>query len=157
MHVESIKALSTCLKYVACQKVASLLCWADAMSWILSYLCSMHSVCWTVAVTVNWVIVIAGFLIHLVFFYSIFEIYFTSPLVHGMTPHTIPVTPPAERLVLLVADGLRADRLFELDETGKSKAPFLRCVLCHLFFIPSSTSMIILVHFWCNQSATGTQ
>ena len=37
---------------------------------------------------------------------------------------------PAKRLVLFIADGLRADRFFELDESfPKSRAPFLRSVI----------------------------
>ena len=67
-----------------------------------------------------------GFLVHLVFFYSIFDIYFTSPLVHGMTPQYGAIDPPAKRLVLFVADGLRADKLYELDENRITLAPFLR-------------------------------
>jgi len=74
----------------------------------------------------NWRLIVAGFCVHLVFFYSIFEIYFTSPLVHGMTPQVNAVDPPAKRLVLFVGDGLRADKLFELDENGTTRAPFLR-------------------------------
>jgi len=74
----------------------------------------------------NWRLIVVGFCVHLVFFCSIFEIYFTSPLVHGMTPHGSPVEPPAKRLVLIVGDGLRADKLFELDENGKTRAEFLR-------------------------------
>lgn len=74
----------------------------------------------------NWYLVLIGFLVHLIFFYSIFDIYFTSPLVHGMTPQHGIVGPPAKRLVLFVADGLRADKLFELDEHGATRAPFLR-------------------------------
>ena len=76
--------------------------------------------------SMNWSLVLAGFLVHLVFFYSIFDIYFTSPIVHGMTPHASPAKPPAKRLVLFVADGLRADKLFELDENGKTRAPYIR-------------------------------
>nr|XP_012629943.1 GPI ethanolamine phosphate transferase 1 isoform X3 [Microcebus murinus] len=72
-----------------------------------------------------------GLLVHFVFFVSIFDIYFTSPLVHGMTPHFTPLPPPARRLVLLVADGLRADSLYELDENGNSRAPFLRNIIMH--------------------------
>uniref|UniRef100_A0A3Q3LJZ6 GPI ethanolamine phosphate transferase 1 n=1 Tax=Labrus bergylta TaxID=56723 RepID=A0A3Q3LJZ6_9LABR len=52
---------------------------------------------------------LVGLTVHVVFFISIFDIYFTSPLVHGMTPQATPLVPPASRLVLLVADGLRAD------------------------------------------------
>ncbi|XP_058133828.1 GPI ethanolamine phosphate transferase 1 isoform X2 [Dasypus novemcinctus] len=74
---------------------------------------------------------ILGLLVHFVFFASIFDIYFTSPLVHGMTPHFTPLPPPARRLVLFVADGLRADTLYELDENGNSRAPFIRNIIMH--------------------------
>ncbi|XP_049756104.1 GPI ethanolamine phosphate transferase 1-like [Elephas maximus indicus] len=74
---------------------------------------------------------ILGLLVHFVFFASIFDIYFTSPLVHGMTPQFTPLPPPARRLVLFVADGLRADALYELDEDGNSRAPFIRNVIIH--------------------------
>ncbi|XP_051872745.1 GPI ethanolamine phosphate transferase 1 isoform X2 [Pristis pectinata] len=70
-----------------------------------------------------------GFLVHLVFFASIFDIYFTSPLVHGTTPHRVPHLPPAKRLVLFVADGLRADTFFELDTNEQTRSPFLRDVI----------------------------
>lgn len=69
---------------------------------------------------------LVGLTVHVVFFLSIFDIYFTSPLVHGMTPHASPLAPPASRLVLVVADGLRADSLFTLMHNNSSKTPFLR-------------------------------
>ncbi|KAB0356208.1 hypothetical protein FD754_000364, partial [Muntiacus muntjak] len=47
-----------------------------------------------------------GLFVHFVFFASIFNMYFTSPLIHGMTPQFTPLPPPAKRLVLFVADGL---------------------------------------------------
>ncbi|XP_055962929.1 GPI ethanolamine phosphate transferase 1 [Sorex fumeus] len=72
---------------------------------------------------------ISGLLVHFVFFASIFDIYFTSPLVHGMTPQLTPLHPPAKRLVLFVADGLRADACYELDENGKSRAPYIRNII----------------------------
>ncbi|XP_048472888.1 GPI ethanolamine phosphate transferase 1 isoform X3 [Rhincodon typus] len=72
-----------------------------------------------------------GLLVHLIFFASIFDIYFTSPLVHGMTPHRTSLPPPAKRLVLFVADGLRADAFFELDQNGQTRSPFLRNVVVH--------------------------
>jgi len=61
---------------------------------------------------------------------SIFDIYFKSPIVHGMPPVPPRLSaPPAKRLVLLVADGLRADKFFEPDERGRYRAPFLRGVI----------------------------
>ncbi|ELU09020.1 hypothetical protein CAPTEDRAFT_188626, partial [Capitella teleta] len=77
----------------------------------------------------DWRLLVSGFLVNLVFFYSIFDIYFTSPLVHGMRPVSVPSEAPAKRLVLFVADGLRADKFFELDANRKSRAPFLRSVI----------------------------
>ncbi|CAJ0941251.1 unnamed protein product [Ranitomeya imitator] len=73
--------------------------------------------------------VIFALFFHSVFFMSIFHIYFTSPLVHGMTPQRTRLPPPAKRLVLFVADGLRADTFFELDEHGLPRAPYLRNIL----------------------------
>uniref|UniRef100_A0A8C1Z2L5 GPI ethanolamine phosphate transferase 1 n=1 Tax=Cyprinus carpio TaxID=7962 RepID=A0A8C1Z2L5_CYPCA len=72
---------------------------------------------------------IVGLIVHVVFFLSIFDIYFTSPLVHGMTPQRVPLAPPAKRLVLFVADGLRADSLFKPDDNGTGRAPYLRGVI----------------------------
>ncbi|XP_010160418.1 GPI ethanolamine phosphate transferase 1-like, partial [Antrostomus carolinensis] len=75
------------------------------------------------------VFILAGLLVHCVFLVSIFEIYFSSPLVHGMTPQQTPLPPPAKRLVLFVADGLRADSLYELNNNGTPQAPYLRGIL----------------------------
>ncbi|XP_073406292.1 GPI ethanolamine phosphate transferase 1 isoform X1 [Dendrobates tinctorius] len=72
---------------------------------------------------------LVGLIVHFVFFTSIFDIYFTSPLVHGMTPQRTLLLPPAKRLVLFVADGLRADTFFELDEHGLPRAPYLRNII----------------------------
>lgn len=63
-------------------------------------------------------------LIHIVFLYSIFDIYFTSPLLHGMEGHGPSIDkPPAKRLVLYIADGLRADACFE-----DTAMPYIRFV-----------------------------
>ncbi|KAK1617714.1 hypothetical protein QYE76_023231 [Lolium multiflorum] len=74
-------------------------------------------------------LVILGIALHAVYMLSIFDIYFKSPIVHGMAPVPPRLSaPPAKRLVLLVADGLRADKFFEPDE-GRYRAPFLRGVI----------------------------
>ena len=83
----------------------------------------------------TWQVLVVGVLIHTVFFYSIFDIYFTSPIVHGMTPHKSPHPPPAKRLVLFSADGLRADKMFGLDKNGKSRIPYLRWSLNKVCFV----------------------
>ncbi|KAI5620050.1 GPI ethanolamine phosphate transferase 1 [Silurus asotus] len=72
---------------------------------------------------------IVGLLVHVVFFISIFDIYFTSPLVHGMSPQRVPLPSPAKRLVLLVADGLRADSIFKFDPSDPIRVPFIRSVI----------------------------
>ncbi|KZL72350.1 phosphatidylinositolglycan class N [Colletotrichum tofieldiae] len=101
----------------------------------------------------------AGFLavavvFHLVYIYSIFDIYFVSPIVSGMTLVQIDrpdhVKAPADRLVLFVGDGLRADKAFqsfpepypesEDDLAPRPLAPFLRSrVLEHGTFGVSHT------------------
>ncbi|KAK6155161.1 hypothetical protein DH2020_009409 [Rehmannia glutinosa] len=74
-------------------------------------------------------LVILGVLLHAVYMLSIFDIYFKSPIVHGMEPVKPRFAAPAKRLVLLVADGLRADKFFEPDSDGNYRAPFLRSVI----------------------------
>jgi phosphatidylinositol glycan class N len=90
---------------------------------------------------------------HLVYILSIFDIYFVSPIVHGMRPYAAPRDqPPAKRLVLFVGDGLRADKAFQsfpdpsppdpanADLTPRPLAPFLRSrVLEHGTFGVSHT------------------
>jgi|SRR6218665_1392985 len=89
----------------------------------------------------NWILIGGGLVVHLIFFYSIFDIYFTSPLVHGMTPHSSRLPAPAKRIVLFVADGLRADKLFELHNEGVTAAPFLR----QIYFVTKLSLVLICI------------
>lgn len=71
-------------------------------------------------------LIISSFFVHIAFLISVFDIYFKSPIVHGITPHSSPLEAPARRLVLVVADGLRADSFFHTDDLYGSNAPHLR-------------------------------
>uniref|UniRef100_A0A2P2KTR8 GPI ethanolamine phosphate transferase 1 n=1 Tax=Rhizophora mucronata TaxID=61149 RepID=A0A2P2KTR8_RHIMU len=74
-------------------------------------------------------LVMLGVILHSVYMLSIFDIYFKTPIVHGMDPVAPRFRGPAKRLVLLVADGLRADKFFEPDLEGNYRAPFLRSII----------------------------
>ncbi|KJZ78111.1 GPI ethanolamine phosphate transferase 1 [Hirsutella minnesotensis 3608] len=91
---------------------------------------------------------------HLVYILSIFDIYFVSPIVSGMRLIGVgfpdSTRAPADRLVLFVGDGLRADKAFqsfpepypksEDDHVPRPLAPYLRSrVLQHGTFGVSHT------------------
>ncbi|CAK7232526.1 Glycosyl phosphatidyl inositol anchor synthesis [Sporothrix curviconia] len=93
-------------------------------------------------------------LFHVIYIYSIFDIYFVSPVVSGMglfqVERPTDVKAPADRLVLFVGDGLRADKAFQAlpepypknddDLVPRHLAPFLRSrVLEHGTFGISNT------------------
>lgn len=76
----------------------------------------------------RWLVAL-GIALHAIYMLSIFDIYFKTPIVHGMDPVPQRFPAPAKRLVLLVADGLRADKFFEPESDGRFRAPFLRSVM----------------------------
>ncbi|KAN0080207.1 Phosphatidylinositolglycan class N (PIG-N) domain containing protein [Tylopilus felleus] len=79
-------------------------------------------------------LLILGIIFHIVFIASVFDCYFRSPVVHGMTRFGA-TTGESKRLVLIVGDGLRADLLFtpnafsSIDSTTEVVAPYLRSIV----------------------------
>lgn len=53
-------------------------------------------------------VLLLGLIFHVIYIYSVFDCYFTSPVVHGMRqhrvqwPHSAPKKAPAKRVVLVV-------------------------------------------------------
>ena len=76
------------------------------------------------------IIILIGMIFHLLFAYSMFDIFFKFPLNYGMTPHSSQLSEdeiPSNRIAMFVLDGTRADTFFETIASGK--APFLRNIL----------------------------
>ena len=70
--------------------------------------------------------------VHVILFISVFDIYFTSPIIHGARDFQQEASAPASRLVLFVADGLRADTFFSVKDEESPQNPFLRLVKLHI-------------------------
>ncbi|XP_072942949.1 GPI ethanolamine phosphate transferase 1 [Epargyreus clarus] len=64
-----------------------------------------------------------GIFIHLTFLFSIFDVYFKSPIVKNVVPYQPLHEAPADRLVLFVVDGLRAESF-----VNYTTMPYLRSV-----------------------------
>ncbi|KJH52385.1 hypothetical protein DICVIV_01362 [Dictyocaulus viviparus] len=74
----------------------------------------------------EWRLAFAGVLIHGVLIYSIFDIYYTSPIVTDVPAHEITNNnAPAKRLVVISADGLRLDTFYQHSE----RSPFLHSLI----------------------------
>lgn len=75
-------------------------------------------------------IILIGIIIHILYGYSMFDIFLKFPLNYGMTPHSSNLPDdelPSNRVVLFILDGVRADTFFECISSGKS--PFLRNIV----------------------------
>lgn len=70
--------------------------------------------------------VVFGFVLHVIFLLSVFDIYFKSPIVNNIPVQNNHVNAPAKRLVLFVADGLRADSFYSFENNFESSSPYLR-------------------------------
>lgn len=75
-----------------------------------------------------------GLIIHLTFLFSIFDIYFKSPIVKNVVSYLPHHEAPADRLVLFVVDGLRAESF-----VNYTTMPYLR-------YVPSDIDKTILIH-----------
>jgi len=75
-------------------------------------------------------IIIIGILFHLIFSYSIFDIFFNFKINYGMTPHSPSLNEneiPSKRVSIIIIDGARMDTLFNLISSGKT--PFLQEII----------------------------
>lgn len=75
-------------------------------------------------------IIIIGIFFHLIFSYSMFDIFFNLKINYGMTPHSPSLNEyeiPSKRLSIIIIDGARMDTLFNLISSGKT--PFLQEII----------------------------
>ncbi|WAR02493.1 PIGN-like protein [Mya arenaria] len=75
-----------------------------------------------------WQLITAGFLLHVAWMIAVFDIYFMTTILPLSAKHSSPIPPPAKRVVYIVADGLRADKMLMLQPDGSTPAPFIRSV-----------------------------
>ncbi|KAG6917063.1 hypothetical protein DXG01_004035 [Tephrocybe rancida] len=78
-------------------------------------------------------LLILGLAFHYIYIRTVFDCYFTNPIVHGMRSHSVKRA-ESRRLVLIIGDGLRADLLFNEDafptipDAPKVVAPYLKSI-----------------------------
>jgi len=75
-------------------------------------------------------IIVIGILFHLIFSYSMLDIFFNFKINYGMTPHPPSLNEneiPSKRVSIIIIDGARMDTLFNLISNGKT--PFLKEVI----------------------------
>ncbi|ETL99736.1 hypothetical protein L917_03451, partial [Phytophthora nicotianae] len=66
-------------------------------------------------------LLVLGVLFHALYVLSIFDIYFTSPVVPHIESVIYTDSPPAKRVVVFVADGCRADKFFETNTSSNAR------------------------------------
>ena len=69
--------------------------------------------------------------VHLLFFCSIFDIFLTSPVITGLEAVQPSALPPARRVVVFSADGLRHSTFISEDQEEKVRANFLLDRACN--------------------------
>ncbi|KAG6616207.1 putative GPI ethanolamine phosphate transferase [Phytophthora cinnamomi] len=79
-------------------------------------------------------LLVLGVAFHALYVLSIFDIYFTSPVVPHVESVAYTDAPPAKRVLVFVADGCRADKFFEAnasraDARAEPRASFLRNII----------------------------
>lgn len=74
----------------------------------------------------SWKFLIASITVHLILIYSIFDVYYTSPLIHGIAPQSINSQYfPAKRIFVISADGLRYDTFSKFPDMS----PYLHSIM----------------------------
>ncbi|KAG1706387.1 hypothetical protein DVH05_001534 [Phytophthora capsici] len=81
-------------------------------------------------------LLVLGVFFHALYVLSIFDIYFTSPVVPHIESVAYTDSPPAKRVVVFVADGCRADKFFEANASSDAqedntelRVSFLRTIM----------------------------
>ena len=70
-----------------------------------------------------------GVIVHLLYLSSVFHIYFKSPILQGLQSVPVKIPSPSKRVVLIIADGLQAEKAFH--RKYESKTSFIRHVINH--------------------------